>query len=410
MQYTCDEDETRKQITAAFRGGVNLFVFDEAHVLEGASLARALTAITYTDRILGVSTMAEFPNRVTWISLGNQVQVNGDLGRRVYRIAIRPTVANPHDRDQDEFRHPDLRGWTRQHRAALLTAALTLVRAWFVAGQPAPQRGVSFGSFESWQRTVGGITDHAGQPGFLDNLHQWRCESDFSRAYWSAHLAWLRHTFGPSEFKVSQVVDRLRADPLAEHPPGLDDPSLKGYPRLLGQAYAKQQDRHLDGLRLSKNGTGHNNTLKWRVYADEDHQTTSPTTRPAGPAARPRAHTEEGPGTGGDGEGPPKLSPEPLVGGKGVRGVTPSPALHARGTTHTRNAHTHIFSRAQDTAEVTSLTPLPPAAVTVEPLLHLAVDRPPRTCRECGGPCAPVPPANFWFACPVCFPITFTRD
>ena len=68
----------RKQITASFAAGHELFVFDEAHVVEGAQMARALTSLTYGDRILGVSRIAKFPNAATWMSLGNQVQVNGE--------------------------------------------------------------------------------------------------------------------------------------------------------------------------------------------------------------------------------------------------------------------------------------------------------------------------------------------
>src|SRR6202044_650140 len=67
-----DDDEIRKQILSSFRAGSSLVCFDEAHVLGGPALTRAITATTYADRILGVSKMASYPNRVTWMSLGNQ--------------------------------------------------------------------------------------------------------------------------------------------------------------------------------------------------------------------------------------------------------------------------------------------------------------------------------------------------
>ena len=117
-------------------------MFDEAHSINGRSLARALTATTWNDRILGVSRMARYLNAITWVALGNQVQVHGDLNRRVYRIALRPTGPNPDQRKSSQFRHPDLREWTRAHRGELVQAALTLVRAWVAAGQPPPPSGV----------------------------------------------------------------------------------------------------------------------------------------------------------------------------------------------------------------------------------------------------------------------------
>jgi hypothetical protein len=279
------------------------------------------------------------------------------------------------------------------------------VRAWFVAGQPAPRRGVSFGSFEDWQRTVGGIADHAGQHGILDNLRQWRSESDFARAYWSAHLRWLRRTFGTDEFMISQVVERLRTDLFAEHPPNMDDAAAKGYPRQLGQAYAKQQDRHLDGLRLAKSGTGHNNAIKWRVRDGDD-----PCTQALTPAPGSDQSTEVAEAARHTSEQAPGPIPNPILGGNGGNGGDPQPPPYARETTHTRDTRTHIFSRTRDAREVPPVTPVTPARSAIDPLLHLAVDRPPRTCRECGGPCLPVPPAHFWFACPACFPATFTRD
>ena len=53
LPYTHDEEETRKVITSTFRQGPEMFIFDEAHVIEGAQLARAITSGTYRDRILG---------------------------------------------------------------------------------------------------------------------------------------------------------------------------------------------------------------------------------------------------------------------------------------------------------------------------------------------------------------------
>ena len=92
---------------------------------------------------------------MTWLALGNQVQALGDMNRRVYRIALHPDGADPHNRSGDTFRYPDLRSWTLENRPRLVTAALTLCRAWFAAGQPS--QASTFGSFEQWQRMVGGI-------------------------------------------------------------------------------------------------------------------------------------------------------------------------------------------------------------------------------------------------------------
>lgn len=272
MNWVDDTEELRKQITSAFRTGQEFFVFDEAHTVEGAPLAQALTAATWQDRILGVSNMAEFPNRVTWMSLGNNVQVKGDLTRRVYRIALRPTYANPQDRLASSFRHPgqsglDLGSWTRKHRRELMTAILILVRHWFAAGQPRATKGVSFGSFEIWERIAGGIVEAAGLTGFLDNLKVWRSESDFDTQYWTGHLRWLRDQFGDNSFRTAQVREKALSDSAGfMAPPKLDDPGDKGFGKALGEAYSRLRGRRYESLYIERVSSAHGHVSQWEVH------------------------------------------------------------------------------------------------------------------------------------------------
>lgn len=332
MNFVDEKEELRKQITSAFRTGAEFFVFDEAHTIDGTALAQALTASTWQDRILGFSTMANFPNRVTWISLGNQVQVRGDLTRRVYRIALRPRYANPQDRPASSFRHPgqsglDLGSWTRKHRRDLLRAILTLVRAWFAQGSPYPKRGVSFGSFETWERIVGGIVETAGLPGFLDNLTVWRSESDFNTQYWVVHLKWLVEQFGDRPFRAAEVKAKALADPAGyPAPPDLDDPAEKKYTKALGEAYSRLQGRRFEGVRIERQGSAHGHVSLWRVFTDEE-----PTSG------------QEGAG------GPPDLPPTPPTenpssGDRGDRGDPHSPV-------RLENTCTHARACARDTSE-----------------------------------------------------------
>lgn len=312
MNWVSEPDELRKQITSAFREGSEFFVFDEAHTLEGAPLAQALTAETWQDRILGVSTMANFPNRVTWMSLGNNVQVKGDITRRVYRIALRPRYANPQDRDASTFRHPDLASWTRAHRRDLLTAILTLVRAWFAQGSPYPKRGVSFGSFESWERTVGGIVEAAGLTGFLDNLKVWRSESDFDTQYWLDHLSWLREQFGDQPFKTAQVKEKaltLGTDHYAA-PPRLDDPTDKAYGKSLGEAYSRLRGRRYGEFWLDRVSSSHGHVSLWTVHADEALPP-PPAAPPTAPEPTPDDSTPDPVSLDEDPDGATDVEPEP---------------------------------------------------------------------------------------------------
>jgi len=307
MNWVSEPEELRKQITSAFRTGKEFFVFDEAHTIEGAPLAQALTAETWQDRILGVSTMANFPNRVTWISLGNQVQVRGDLTRRVYRISIRPDYANPQDRPSSSFRHPgisglDLVSWSRANRRQLMVAILTLVRAWFAQGAPRPRRSISFGSFEVWERIVSGIVEAAGLDGFLKNLKIWRSESDFDTQYWHGHLGWLREQFSNNTFRASDVKGKALADPAAYMaPPKLDDPSEKGYTKALGEAYSRLKGRRYDGMWIERVGSAFGHVSQWRVFEEDD--------LPPAPGAEP----EPAPGPSDpEPDAPTSVDPQPV--------------------------------------------------------------------------------------------------
>lgn len=267
LPYTTEPEEQRKVITSAFRSGEAMLLFDEAHQIEGPAFARALTSHSYQDRILGSSNIAEFPNNRTWISLGNQVQIKGDMARRVYRVRLEYQGASPESRDASQFRHPDLRQWATDNRRNLVIAALVLVRAWYAQGRPQAQLPFRMGSFERWQEILAGILGVAGVEGFLANVPSWRSESDFERKHQVAHLDWLAGQFGAREFTSAQVTEVLKRDRTAEHPDGMDDPFQENYARRLGMAYSRLKDRILDGYKLVRmDGAGHNNVIKWAVH------------------------------------------------------------------------------------------------------------------------------------------------
>jgi DNA polymerase-1 len=303
LPWSDDDKENGKVITAAFREGADVFVFDEAHKIHGASLARALTSATWKDRQLGLSQMLGFPNQVTWISLGNAVQLVGDVARRAYRIALKPNHPAPQNRTSADFTHDDPRGWVQRRRGEIVQAVLTIIRAWFAAGQPRAPKPVSFGSFEQWERIVGGILHHAGIQGFLENMEEWRSQTSFSMKHWTVHFQWLLETFGHGVvFTAAQVTNAMRKDDHSEPPPDMTDipndaPSSKGYNRALGSAYFGQVDRVYGGIKLVKaEGTKHGHVSGYMVLG------------PDGP-------DDEGPGDV-DGSGPddgdgPNVTPSP---------------------------------------------------------------------------------------------------
>lgn len=152
MSYSRDEDEIRKSITGLALEAAQLVLIDNVSGVFGSpTLDRALTAWTWCDRILGSNDQVELPLPMTWYATGNNVALHRDTPRRCLHVRLESPEERPEERTV--FRHPQLLPWVRRHRGRVLSAALTLLRAYVVAGRPAQGLPV-MGSFESWSDLV----------------------------------------------------------------------------------------------------------------------------------------------------------------------------------------------------------------------------------------------------------------
>ena len=156
------DDEVRKTITAvALEGWPAILLDNVATTLGGPSLDAALTAVTWQDRVLGESrSTGLLPLRTVWIATGNNLELSADTARRT--LLARLESPDEHPEDRTGFRHSDLKGWVREHRARLAVAGLTVLRAFFAAGKP--DAGLTpWGSFEDWSQLIRGAIVFAGQ-------------------------------------------------------------------------------------------------------------------------------------------------------------------------------------------------------------------------------------------------------
>jgi hypothetical protein len=171
-----DEDEWRKRITSTLLDGPSLVQIDNLRgALDSAALSAAITAPRWSDRILGQSKVAHVPVRCVWSATANNAVLSTEMARRTVRIRLDAELERPWERF--EFKHPDLRGYARQRRGDLVAAVLTMVRAWFDAGQPA-NSVKPLGSFESWSAVIGGVLEVAGVGGFLGNTAEFYSSGD----------------------------------------------------------------------------------------------------------------------------------------------------------------------------------------------------------------------------------------
>ena len=154
-----DREEIRKAILSALREGHTIINLDNIDgVLASPDLARAITEESYTDRVLGESKKPSYPTNVLWCATGNNITFRGDLTTRVLLCRIDAACERPEERS---FNIQDLDGYLRQNRKELVLAALTLLRAYHVAGRPA-QQIAKWGGFDVWSGLIRGALVWAG--------------------------------------------------------------------------------------------------------------------------------------------------------------------------------------------------------------------------------------------------------
>lgn len=202
MSTVNDDDEWRKSITSTLLDGPTATVIDNARSLTSPVLAKVLTDTTWQARILGVSRNAMLKVECTWVATGINPELHQEVMRRIVPIRLDPKVEQPWMRTA--FSIPNLREWSRENRGRMISAALTLARAWVIAGRPRGDR--SLGMFEDWAAVIGGILKHAGLPDFLSNLKTVYDEADVEgdAVHWFFEQWQKRH--GSVETKITDAA------------------------------------------------------------------------------------------------------------------------------------------------------------------------------------------------------------
>lgn len=148
MTFPQDDEECRKLLHAEFLKSPAVIEFDNltGDLVPHKSLCTALTSEFVTGRILGVSKTATVGTRALFLSSGNNVGPVGDMARRCVTINLDPACETPAARI---FRNPDLLSNLLRDRGQYVSAALTIIRAWIVAGRPKAECK-SIASYGDW--------------------------------------------------------------------------------------------------------------------------------------------------------------------------------------------------------------------------------------------------------------------
>lgn len=130
-----DDEECRKLLLAELLRAPAVIEFDNltGDLVAHKSLCTALTSEFMSGRILGVSKTATVGTRALFLSSGNNVGPVQDMTRRCLTIRLSPECEVPAART---FQRPDLLREVLRERGRFVSAALTVIRAWIVAGRP----------------------------------------------------------------------------------------------------------------------------------------------------------------------------------------------------------------------------------------------------------------------------------
>jgi hypothetical protein len=243
------EEEWAKVLTTFLIEGDSHILLDNARYLNYETLFGALTSPAWKDRVLGFSESVRIPIKLVWAATSNNLAGNDELNRRSIMIRMDAQVETPSERDG--FHHPDIMGWIAQERPRLVSAALTIIRAWIDAGRPSYSgENGTIGSFENWIAVIGGILETAGVDGFLGNREEQKKQIDSEGDVWVGFITGWYERFNTSRATTGQLIDLAR--------PFLSDKieakSERGEVIRLGKLLQKYNNRIFSGMKICSDG------------------------------------------------------------------------------------------------------------------------------------------------------------
>lgn len=178
MFYTDDDVEMDKRITSLALAGEQAVLIDNVvGKLASAPLDAAITSDSYTGRVLGKTEMPSMSIKIVWFVTGNGLIIGADTARRAIVSRLEPDTDRPEDREGPRpgarWKYPHLLDYILEHRSELLGHALTIVRAYLLAGRPS-QNLKPMGSFEAWSSVIRSAIVWAGAPDPCETIKEAR--------------------------------------------------------------------------------------------------------------------------------------------------------------------------------------------------------------------------------------------
>lgn len=264
-----NEEEEDKILTSCFMAGDRVVCFDNCdRVFKSDTMCIVLTQETWRNRLLGFNKIMNFPTNVTFMATGNNLTFAGDISTRVVQCNLDPQCERPEERKftVDLFDH------IPRHRGELVAAALTILRAYHVAGRP--DQGIKiFGRFEGWSNWIRSALVWVGESDPCISRQRVEESDPVRNALKNVLSAWYE-AFSGRPMQISQVVkeaemsaDQGNDDLLTSLADFAGDGKGRVSSRSLGRRLCSFLGRVEGGLKFLKGLKGHGGNYSWHVVS-----------------------------------------------------------------------------------------------------------------------------------------------
>lgn len=236
--------------------------------LESDELCTVLTSEIWQNRVLGQSETRTVSTAVLVLINGNNLRFRGDLTTRVVSCRMDAGMENPGLRKFER----DLRTYVPENRQRLVAAALTVLRAFVVAGRPGLDQLSAFERFADWSNLVRGALVWLGEPDPLLTREGVMAVDSEREDVAGLHRAWAEVIGFDKWATAREVIDATEQQPvpdlgivggalLDEALTALVGPMLT--PKTLGRSLTQFDGRIVDGVRLVRHTTiGHSTRFR----------------------------------------------------------------------------------------------------------------------------------------------------
>lgn len=264
-----DEAETEKRLVSALLAGQPIISIDNVNGdLGGDFLCQMIERPIVEPRILGVSRSARIESRATTFATGNNIRLVGDMTRRVVLCSLDPNMERP-----------ELRAFCASpfdlvlaDRGKYIAAALTVARAYVMAGYPGRLRALA--SFEDWSRIVRSALVWLGRPDPVETMEAARADDPTTASLRTLLGAWY-DAAGSSEKTTAKIVEiakerdphsnQIRPDFLSALADIAGERNGEINSRRLGRWLGSHRGRIVDGMKFVDAFSTHAKQKVWSV-------------------------------------------------------------------------------------------------------------------------------------------------